>query len=180
MLAPTYKQYRVVIKKGKRTQLTYLTTSSDDTARVGMVKLTISPYYTGLPRILHSLSPSSLESQNTFKEIIIDSSIPNPGLTKSFNNPSLMAHVLFASVGEQFLHPRSVNAIGSQKEAILVKRCVTLFGGLCAMMAALILSILVGALVGLLARDAIVGIMIAAGVGALVACVEAYVMHAFQ
>ncbi|CZT49789.1 uncharacterized protein RSE6_10680 [Rhynchosporium secalis] len=122
-----------------------------------MVKLTISPYYTGFPRILHSLSPSSLESQNTFKEIIIDSSIPNPGLTKSFNNPSLMAHVLFASVGEQFLHPRSVNAIGSQKEAILVKRCMTVFGGLCAMMAALILSILVGALVGLLARDAIVG-----------------------
>ncbi|CZT08606.1 hypothetical protein WAI453_007141 [Rhynchosporium graminicola] len=141
MLAPTSKQYRVVTKKGRRTHLTYLTTSSDDTSRVGMVKLnnlailhglsTYSPFGIGsLWKIsletagLSSLSPSSLESQNTFKEIIIESSIPNPGLTKSFNNPSLMAHVLFASVGEQFLHPRSVNAIGSQQEAILVERAL--------------------------------------------------------
>ncbi|KAL2065287.1 hypothetical protein VTL71DRAFT_2956 [Oculimacula yallundae] len=190
-------QYRVVIKKGKRTYLTYLAISPVDTACVGMVKLNDLAMLHGLFRRsafgisplfkisletaeILSLSPSSLESQNTLEEVIIESSTPNRGLTKSFHNPTLMSRVLFTSVGEQFLLSRSVDTTGSQMQAILVKRSMTVFGGLCAMIAALISSLLVGTLVGFLAHNAELGIMVAAGVGALVACMEAYLMHAFQ
>lgn len=63
---------------------------------------------------------------------------------------------------------------------MLVKQHITVFGGLCALMAALIMSLIVGTLVGVLAHDVKLGIMVASGVGALVACVEAYLMYAYK
>ncbi|KAL5320275.1 hypothetical protein ACEPPN_011076 [Leptodophora sp. 'Broadleaf-Isolate-01'] len=190
-------KYRVVIKKGNKTHLTYLVTSPADTPRLGMAKLhglvkshglsTYSGFGIGPlfnlsleTAVLSTLSSSSLEAQDTFKEIIITSSEPNPALTKSFNNPSLVSHALFAPVGEKFLVPSSVNNIQIRKEAMLVKQHITVFGGLCALMAALIMSLIVGTLVGVLAHDVKLGIMVASGVGALVACVEAYLMYAYK
>ncbi|KAH9208004.1 hypothetical protein DL95DRAFT_415169 [Leptodontidium sp. 2 PMI_412] len=186
-------KYRVVIKKGNKTHLTYLVTSPADTPRLGMAKLhglvksrglsTYSGFGIGPLFKLSletALSSSSLEAQDTFKEIIIASSEPNPALTKSFNNPSLVSHALFAPVGEKVLVPSSVNNIQIRKEAMLVKQHITVFGGLCALVAALIISLIVGTLMGVLAHDVKLGIMVASGVGALVACVEAYLMYAYK